>query len=693
MAASQKQLAGIDRMKNNLQSNLEDERHKREKLAATGSSPLIFKRRPVAAASILRPKSKLDESINAGRSKPASPAMHALATKPANTLAPAPTSAPASSRNESALAAAKRPVIHLLAIRPITALALSQKIGLPEPDIISLLSKFGKQSREPDQWELADRSYRELDIWSFRYPSTQDRSAAQDNARRAFDRTRIPVSDTKMWDKLNAPADRNKGVCLSKLKMDNGAKGLGISGTTSQAPSDHRKLLAGAGIDPNPRPKSSQSNLMRVMNGQKPLKRPVTPQMNASSTRSPAIGTKSPATEKASSEKGKARPVAKETPKQKSNAKQFKSDEYIIDEDEDDADLAGSAFSQSTSSPEKANKGKSESASKKRKATADTLDHVQHSTLGKSTMNDAKRLKTSNEGKQIKPSQSTGMQKVEKSQSSVSSTRSTVESTIRHSSHEVKKPIDKAAHPKPSERRDTGSKAVAMDKNGVPNAGQKATTRPESTSKPKAKHPEVQAPASKQTTSKPVSKHQSNPSSSHSDASRGSTATMEEYRILQTKYLNAFRKNLHLRLMIYTIPPDILTAADQARSDDAAAESEGLSDTIKTFLVECSERELNLLGMDPQDILKLTAQDKAFHEGADVDPWILLPDHHSQIVDEVVGWREYTKVKMVALLKDYNERRNAFDDMVKGSREEKAMKAWLHERALAIKCLQAINSR
>lgn len=684
MATSQQQLAGIDRAKNNLQANIKDEQHKWGKVVNIGSSPPMIKRRPVAAATVLRPNSRPDGSRNAGLSKPASPAINAFGAKSAHTLGPARISASARSRKDLALIAAKRPVIHLLAVRPITARAVSKEIGLPEQDLNSLLSKYGKQCSERDPWELSDRSYRELDIWSFKYVSMEDRHAAQDNARRAFDRMRTPISDTKIWDKLNAPADRNKGICLSKLKIGNGAKGLDISGTSNQAPSDHRRLLAGAGGDPLPRPKSSQSNLNRVMNGQKPLKHPVTPKVNVAGTKSPS------GAEKASSEKGKARPVAKNPPRQKSNVKQFKSDEFIIDEVEDEADLEQCALtktksSQSFSSPEKAKQDIPESSGKKRKATTEVSDREQRKTSSTTIKNTAKRLKTSNEGKQVRPSQSAGAQKVESSHGSISSTKPTAISISSHTSNEVKKSTDRSATSKRSDGRDTDPKTIATEKPGDPKAGQKATkSESESTS---------ERPAPKQTTSKPTSKHQSNPSSSHSDTSSGSPATMEEYRILQTKYLRAFRKNLHLRLMIYTMPPDILTPADQTRSDDAAADSEGLSDTIKSFLIECSERELNLLGMNPRDIAKLAKQDKAFDDGVDVDPWVLLPDHHAQIVDEVVGWREYTKVKMVQLLMDYDERRTAYDGMEKGSEVEKTEKDSLHERALAIKCLEAINSR
>ena len=129
-----------------------------------------------------------------------------------------PTSVPDASRDRfQRLQAIRTPLIHLLAIRPLSTKYLTQHIKCSEDDIREVLQKVGKESRlDSSKWDLNDRYFKELDIWKFKYSDQHDRELAIERAVFAFDRMRISQEDPK-WQILYPPHERGKGKTLSHL--------------------------------------------------------------------------------------------------------------------------------------------------------------------------------------------------------------------------------------------------------------------------------------------------------------------------------------------------------------------------------------------------------------------------------------------------------------------------------------------
>ncbi|KAH7065204.1 hypothetical protein B0J12DRAFT_734553 [Macrophomina phaseolina] len=137
-----------------------------------------------------------------------SPAMSAASPKPTP-----PTSAPQNSL--SVIQKAIRvPLLHLLAMKPATLQQIVQYTRAPKDDILAVLSKIGKE--QEGKWKLADKAFKELDVFKFPYKSKEDRQQAIDNARAALDRQRLEPED-KIWQKFLPEEQRGKGIILSKL--------------------------------------------------------------------------------------------------------------------------------------------------------------------------------------------------------------------------------------------------------------------------------------------------------------------------------------------------------------------------------------------------------------------------------------------------------------------------------------------
>ncbi|KAI7321824.1 hypothetical protein KC367_g1477 [Hortaea werneckii] len=133
-----------------------------------------------------------------------------------NATARAVTSAPSVSNTEASVRqqALRKPLIHLLAIRPASTEIIASKTHIPKEDLESTLQKIAKQ--ESGKWQLSDKAYRDLDVWSFGYTSPEDRQNAVDNAIRAYDRQRVGKDD-QLWQLLLPKEERGKGVILSRL--------------------------------------------------------------------------------------------------------------------------------------------------------------------------------------------------------------------------------------------------------------------------------------------------------------------------------------------------------------------------------------------------------------------------------------------------------------------------------------------
>lgn len=128
------------------------------------------------------------------------------------------------------LDAIRYPLLHILATRPMSANFLHSMLKCPKDDLLEVLKKVGKESRlDPSKWDLKDQSYRQLDIWKFKFQDPQDRDIVIQRCVSAFDRMRMSQEDPA-WQQLYAKADRNKGNTLSR--MSHLAKGTIQQGAT-----------------------------------------------------------------------------------------------------------------------------------------------------------------------------------------------------------------------------------------------------------------------------------------------------------------------------------------------------------------------------------------------------------------------------------------------------------------------------
>ena len=135
-----------------------------------------------------------------------------------------PTSAPLASgmsvKDRIRLDAIRIPLVHLLAVRPMTPKAMCKELHATRDDLDKLLDKVSWESKSGEgKRELKEKMYRELDVWKFPYRSTEDRQSAIDHAIQAFDRTRVEKKDP-LWQLLLPFGERGKGKILSKLNFD-----------------------------------------------------------------------------------------------------------------------------------------------------------------------------------------------------------------------------------------------------------------------------------------------------------------------------------------------------------------------------------------------------------------------------------------------------------------------------------------
>ena len=135
-----------------------------------------------------------------------------------------PTSAPLASgmstKDRIRLDAIRIPLVHLLAVRPMTPKAICNQLQATRDDVEKLLDKVSWEAKaEEGKRELKEKIYREIDVWKFPYRSSEDRQAAIDHAIQAFDRLRVEKKDP-LWQLLLPLEERGRGKLLSKLNFD-----------------------------------------------------------------------------------------------------------------------------------------------------------------------------------------------------------------------------------------------------------------------------------------------------------------------------------------------------------------------------------------------------------------------------------------------------------------------------------------
>ncbi|KAL8713383.1 MAG: hypothetical protein Q9220_002582 [cf. Caloplaca sp. 1 TL-2023] len=155
------------------------------------------------------------------RSMPTSPALTSNRQGP--TTSNAPTSAPAALDVKSQkLQALRIPLLHLVAIRPMSLKFLANKVGCSQEECKQVLEKIGRPARlDPEKWDLSDKAFKDLNVWAFAYESDDDRELAIEHAVSAYDRMRLSRDD-KLWQMLLSKEERGKGKILSKLQLHQG---------------------------------------------------------------------------------------------------------------------------------------------------------------------------------------------------------------------------------------------------------------------------------------------------------------------------------------------------------------------------------------------------------------------------------------------------------------------------------------
>lgn len=118
--------------------------------------------------------------------------------------------------------ALKIPLLHLVAIRPMSLKFLANKVACTQDECKEILERLGKPARlDPDKWDLTDKAFKELSVWDFNYELDDDRELAIEHAVSAYDRMRLSRED-KLWQMLLPREERGKGKILSKLQLHQG---------------------------------------------------------------------------------------------------------------------------------------------------------------------------------------------------------------------------------------------------------------------------------------------------------------------------------------------------------------------------------------------------------------------------------------------------------------------------------------
>jgi RNA polymerase II elongation factor ELL len=176
------------------------------------------------------------------RSVPGSPSFAAAwSSRSAPTSAPMLSSFP-QAENKIRVDAISIPLLHILAVKPMTPALVSKMMRAPLVDCERLMLKFTRDTRDANGFkELKEKSYRELDVWKFPYKTQEDRQKAIDHAVQAFDRMRIEKKD-HLWQMLLPEEERGKGKVLSKLNFDRPIAPPRLDGGRRVSPDDDSSL-------------------------------------------------------------------------------------------------------------------------------------------------------------------------------------------------------------------------------------------------------------------------------------------------------------------------------------------------------------------------------------------------------------------------------------------------------------------
>ncbi|TAQ86561.1 hypothetical protein B7494_g5124 [Chlorociboria aeruginascens] len=215
----------------NLQSSLASENAKKQENTTKVIKGLV----PLGRNGQPAKGSKFNRSLvgNTTRSIPTSPALAGLSPSLG------PTSVPLSQQQAEQAKAARKPIVHLLALGPMTEKAIHDRMPNAREQVKAALEKVGNLNESTGKWELRSMFYKELDIWNFDYESSHERERAKENARKVFDKMRTETSDP-VWEKLLPKSDRGKGIILSRLQAQ-------IASGAARAPKPTGQKTGGSG--------------------------------------------------------------------------------------------------------------------------------------------------------------------------------------------------------------------------------------------------------------------------------------------------------------------------------------------------------------------------------------------------------------------------------------------------------------
>ncbi|KAF7863865.1 hypothetical protein EAF04_006830 [Stromatinia cepivora] len=202
--------AGEDTALENLRESMATAQAKKD-----GNTTKIINQVPAkrGAAKVTNKSKFLNKGLgsDANRSMPVSPALSGLGS-------PAQGATKSLSQQQAEYAkSSRKPIVHLLALEPMTEKELNNRIPGPKDDLKQAMAKVGDLNTSTGKWELRKNYYKELDVFNFKYGSDAERQRAIDNAVKIFDKMRLGLSEPE-WEKLLPKSERGTGKSLSKLQ-------------------------------------------------------------------------------------------------------------------------------------------------------------------------------------------------------------------------------------------------------------------------------------------------------------------------------------------------------------------------------------------------------------------------------------------------------------------------------------------
>ncbi|KAF2228613.1 hypothetical protein EV356DRAFT_571755 [Viridothelium virens] len=370
--------AAEEQLKRSLQRLEQEKESRKANIMNTVTAAPGKKNKPGKLLNVLQP--------NLGRkftqSMPNSPSF------PGRSSSPMPgsgvTSAPNVQQQPEQLRALRHTVIHFLAMRPAAELVIARKTASRKEEVDPILLKVAKPTANSSEWQLLDKSYKELDVWAFPYPSDGHRQSAIDHAIRAYDRQRLAQSDP-LWQMLLPKQERGKGKILSRLAAHLGPK-TNINSTPRLGPKAANVSHVDGATDPSATEQSTarSGEAMARSTSQEGLKKKKISEREAQTKR---LLSKNPkkaqaafeAKQKKQQEKEVAKAEAKANRPTKTStttsatskkARPAKSSEFVNESDEEEVELEIAA---ATSASKQSERNQLQSQSRKRPAEEDAI--------------------------------------------------------------------------------------------------------------------------------------------------------------------------------------------------------------------------------------------------------------------------------------------------------------------------------